>query len=384
MRRGCVWPIRPRSPRPDREADLGQLRRLARARLAADDDHLMLADRRARSRRRAARPAAPADRRSAGLARGARPPALAPNASTAAAIRSHSRRRRVRAARAVDAPRERDGVRGHGQRQAGRRGGRREKAWSWAAGVHPKAVLRPMRRIRSSGADSTSPRRRALSSPPPAQGRPCACAPAGHVPRGDPMIRNLAAAALAVALASALALRRAAGRRRDPALGRPRRHADDRPAFAEREPDQQHQPARLRIPARQRDKKLGLVPALAESWTQVNPDDVALQAAPRRQVPRRHAVHRRRRRVQLRARARRHVAAARLRQRVGHPEEDRRPDRRVHDQRPQPDRARAHRDDQHHEQGLVREEPRDEAAELHAEGGHDHRAPGERHRARTC
>ena len=38
-------------------------------------------------------------------------------------------------------------------------------------------------------------------------------------------------------------------------------------------------------------------------------------------------------------------------------------------------------DDQHHEQGVVREEPRDQAAELHAEGGHDHRARGERHRA---
>ncbi len=35
-------------------------------------------------------------------------------------------------------------------------------------------------------------------------------------------------------------------------------------------------------------------------------------------------------------------------------------------------------------QGMVREEPRDQAAELHAEGGHDHRAPGQRHRARTC
>ena len=38
-------------------------------------------------------------------------------------------------------------------------------------------------------------------------------------------------------------------RRQDAALGRPRRHADHRPALAEREPDQQHQPARLRIPA---------------------------------------------------------------------------------------------------------------------------------------
>ena len=45
MRRGCVWPIRPLPPaprpRPSVERDLGQLRRLARAGLAADDDDLM-------------------------------------------------------------------------------------------------------------------------------------------------------------------------------------------------------------------------------------------------------------------------------------------------------------------------------------------------------
>ena len=49
-------------------------------------------------------------------------------------------------------------------------------------------------------------------------------------------------------------------------------------------------------------QEAGLAPALAESWTQVNSDHVALQAASQRQVPRRHAVHRRRRGVQLRTR----------------------------------------------------------------------------------
>ena len=107
-----------------------------------------------------------------------------------------------------------------------------------------------------------------------------------------------------------------------------------------------------------------LVPALAESWTQVNPTTWRFKLRPGRQVPRRHAVHRRRRRVQLRARARRHVAAARLLERRRHSEEDRRPDGGVHDQRPQPDRARAHRHHQHHVEGVVREEQVPEAAEL--------------------
>ena len=155
-----------------------------------------------------------------------------------------------------------------------------------------------------------------------------------------PSIR-IARAVAATRSPSPLASGRPRGRRQDAALGRPRRHADDRPALAEREPHQQHQPARLRVPGRPRQEARHLIPALAESWKQVNPTTWRVQAAPGRQVPRRHAVHRRRRRVQLRARARRHVAAPRLRERVGHPEEDRRLHRRVHHQRPEPDRARA-------------------------------------------
>ena len=43
IRRGCVWPIRPARPAPGRprQRDLGQLRGLARAGLAADDDDLV-------------------------------------------------------------------------------------------------------------------------------------------------------------------------------------------------------------------------------------------------------------------------------------------------------------------------------------------------------
>jgi hypothetical protein len=40
-RRGWVWPIRPRA-QAEIEADFRQLRRLARAGFATDDDHLML------------------------------------------------------------------------------------------------------------------------------------------------------------------------------------------------------------------------------------------------------------------------------------------------------------------------------------------------------
>ena len=55
-----------------------------------------------------------------------------------------------------------------------------------------------------------------------------------------------------------------------------------------------------------RDKQLNIVPGLATEWKQIVAAEVALQAAPEREVPRRHAVHRRRRRVldQPRARSR--------------------------------------------------------------------------------
>jgi len=44
MRRGCVWPIQAIDAAAQFEADLGQLGRLARARLAANDDDLVVAD----------------------------------------------------------------------------------------------------------------------------------------------------------------------------------------------------------------------------------------------------------------------------------------------------------------------------------------------------
>ena len=59
-----------------------------------------------------------------------------------------------------------------------------------------------------------------------------------------------------------------------------------------------------------RDKNFKLEPSLAAVVADGEPDDVALQAAPERQVPRRLAVHRRRRGVLDRARAGRRPRSA--------------------------------------------------------------------------
>ena len=50
-------------------------------------------------------------------------------------------------------------------------------------------------------------------------------------------------------------------------------------------------------PLMRRDKNLKLEPALATKWGQTDPNDLVLRPPPGREVPRRHAVHRRRRRV---------------------------------------------------------------------------------------
>ena len=359
IRRGCVWPMRPRYAAAGREADLGQLRRLARTRLAADDDHRVLADGtrnlvctlRDRQVRR---------KGNGRLARGAR---LASGNRTRRVL-AQARRFGVGCARCpgtVDA--------------AGKTRGVRAMASGNRASSEPRSVLRSEAAVGAIGGLSLSlasvSLARALRSGGPFDafpGIPCRLpATRGLRPRWQPPCRNRA-------------WRRRHGRRcRHAALGGPRRHADDRPAFAEREPDQQHQSARLRISARPR-QEAGTGTGTRRILDAGQSDHVALQAAARRQISRWRAVHRRRCRVQLRARARRFVAAARVCQCVGHPEEDRRPHCRVHHQRAQPDRARAYRDDQHHEQGMVREESRHQAAELHAERGDDHRAPGQRHR----
>ena len=58
----------------------------------------------------------------------------------------------------------------------------------------------------------------------------------------------------------------------------------------------------------ERDKNMGLAPALATKWTQTEPDGLALRPAPGREIPRRHAVHGRRRGLHLQARGRRRLA----------------------------------------------------------------------------
>ena len=300
-----------------REAYLRKLRRLSRACLAADDHDRVVADgcgdlvRALRDRqfgwvrdRGAARRARCTAFRSSGDGGGDSFPFGGGSAT---------------AARPFDPAREQMRVGGH----------RRRKLRDEPGGG--RSVMRG-RRWQCGGADSTPGprggvmiprhRRRARESPAPVRQH----SGGTH----DPIPPH---AALAVSLAATLALAAARRRREDAALGRPRRHADDRPPFAEREPDQQYQPARLRVPARPR-QEAGPDPGARRIVDAGQSDHLALQAAPRRQVPRRHAVHRRRRRVQLRARARRDVAIARVRERLRNTEEDRRPHRRVHDQRP--------------------------------------------------
>ena len=119
--------------------------------------------------------------------------------------------------------------------------------------------------------------------------------------------------------------------------------------------------------------------------TQVNPTTWRFKLRPERQVPRRHAVHRRRRRVQLRAGARRHVAAARLRRtrpacRRGSTtsRSSSRP------AGPNPIELEHIANINIMSRAWCEKNKRDEAAELHAEGGHDHRACRPTAPGRTC
>ena len=83
---------------------------------------------------------------------------------------------------------------------------------------------------------------------------------------------------------------------------------------------------------------------------------MALQAAAERQVPRRHAVHRRRRGLLDQARAAAELRHQGLRQCDGRAEEDRQPHGRVQPERREPDLSAARQLDLHHEQGVGREE----------------------------
>ena len=162
-------------------------------------------------------------------------------------------------------------------------------------------------------------------------------------------ITNLLAAAVLAAGGCA------AGAGADAALGGAERHPDAGPAFAEPRDDQRDPDARLRGP----DSLQRKIRGRAGAGHQVDlrqPDAGALRTAQGRQVPRRHAVHRRRRGLHLRP----HQAAAGhdadLRHRHQRDEEGRRPHGRPDAERAEPDPAAQHHRLPHHEQGLGREE----------------------------
>ena len=114
--------------------------------------------------------------------------------------------------------------------------------------------------------------------------------------------------------------------------------------------------------------KYEVEPALATKWTYITPDAGALRPAQGREIPRRHALHRRRRGVLLRP----HQAAAGhdadLRDRHHRHQEDRRPHGGLHPGRPQPDAAAQHHRLPHHEQGLGGKEHDHQCAGLQGQG----------------
>ena len=295
---------------PDLEADLRQLRGLAGAGLATDDHH-----------RDAARIAAAISSRRDGHRQFGRIRDRAARAPRASATRSRdaatARIRRsisvvgaLLAAGTLDARRERAPVRRHAEGEFGQQ----------SIGDGDVAVIAGSCRLRHS---SGSTLRRARS-------------PGYHLrfelPWETTTMLRPNVSVLAAVDACLIALVTARRRRQDLALGGSRRHEHHRSAFAERESHQQYQFARLRHagPARQGpEARAGARRVVAAGQS----DDLALQAASGRQVPRRHAVHGRRRRLQLRACALRQFAIARVCQRFGDAEEDRRPDGRVHHRR---------------------------------------------------
>ena len=114
-------------------------------------------------------------------------------------------------------------------------------------------------------------------------------------------------------------------------------------------------------PLVRRDRNLKLEPALATEWADRQPDNLAVQAAPRRQVPRRHAVHRGGRRVLVRTAPlpRAPTSPSQLADGEGG-QEDRRQHGRFHHR---PGRSRSCRNylagRRDHEQGVVRGAQRD-------------------------
>ena len=268
--RGCVWPIRPRRPRPA-AADLGQLRRLAGTGFAAHDDDLVRAYR-SGDLVRAATPASPGDSGwldalQRALAPWRRPirrrrraaPRHAPATSAARMPHVHAQPARI------------------GKHQVGeaRAAARRDRP-STAAGAKG-AILRGV-----SGAFRARPRSGMLRA---AQGLPttvynCARSPTGGVPDESlltPRARRRGRPSFAAsAAADAKTLRWVVGG--DPQTMDP---------YSQNENLTNNINALIYDTLVMRDKDLKVIPASATSWELVNLDDLALQAAPGRQVPRR-------------------------------------------------------------------------------------------------
>ena len=132
-----------------------------------------------------------------------------------------------------------------------------------------------------------------------------------------------------------------------------------------------------------RDRQLKIVPGLATEWQQVVAADLALQAAPGREVPRRLAAHRRRRRLSrsMRAPGCRPRRSTTTRPALGTPKKVDESDGRVHARRrSNPIFLRAPRHALDHEQGLEREAQGHPAARLQEQGRELRRAQRQRHR----
>ena len=168
-------------------------------------------------------------------------------------------------------------------------------------------------------------------------------------------------------------------RRQDASLVEPGRHPHHGPARPERGPEQLRVGPHLRAAghARQGPEDRALPRHLVEGR---EPDRHAVQAAPGRQVPRRHALHRRRRGVLHRARARPDLQL--LAVHAGHHRraEGGRADRRDHHEGPQPGAPAAAHRGAHDEQGVGDQAQRAQAPGLQEQGG-DLRLPQrQRHR----
>jgi len=162
-------------------------------------------------------------------------------------------------------------------------------------------------------------------------------------------------------------------------LRRLRRRQHHGPAFPERRPGDADPPPDLRAadPARQEARE---DPRPRHVLAGGGADALALPAAPRREVPRRVRLQRRRRRVLDQARARADLELRDLRRHRRRRRARRRPHGRRRHQDPRPDPARQVHLRVHDGQGVVREEQLDPPAEHARARGDVHRPQHQRHR----